>query len=255
MEIEITYKRHSLIMFYSPEDEELINKYCWRLSDGFYAEATVNIDGKNKSIKCHRLIMNVFDPNIIVDHKNGDELDNRRENLRLATIQENGRNKAKIRRGGKFRFKGVGQDGKYFNANISVNGKRLQRGHFETEEEAAKLYDAMAAHFYGEFARYNFPEIEPFDYLEWQTKIDKRLDEIRKNSLQRKQTIQEILSIHNCINVKIIQSYLSELNIELTSSNRTSFFHELRKMVESKELIVEKLEFDKNQTMNHYIRP
>lgn len=109
----------------------------------------------------HRDIMG--DPKgMIVDHINGNTLDNRRANLRLCTKSENKRNSYKCIRAtrGKL-FKGVYQDKRYPNtyfAAVYVDGKKItKRGNYRTPEEAARAYDRLATLHYGEFANLNFP--------------------------------------------------------------------------------------------------
>ncbi len=92
---------------------------------------------------------------LTVDHINGDPLDNRRENLRIATRQENQRN----RRGwGRSGFKGVLFRAKRqrWEAYIQVGTRVFSRAR-HTAEEAAIAYDDMAREHFGQFARLNFP--------------------------------------------------------------------------------------------------
>jgi hypothetical protein len=85
------------------------------------------------------------------DHINGDTLDNRRANLRLANRFENSRNKPK-RKHNKSGYKGVTlQRGLWF-ATIRVNGKNKVLGKFNTPEEAYAAYCEGAKKYHGEFA-------------------------------------------------------------------------------------------------------
>ena len=59
-------------------------KYKWHLTSQGYAAATMAINGRRQIITMHRLLVGA-QPGQIVDHKNGDRVDNRRANLRLAT--------------------------------------------------------------------------------------------------------------------------------------------------------------------------
>jgi hypothetical protein len=98
-------------------------------------------------------------PGLLVDHRNCNSLDNRRANLRLATHQENMRNRRK-RKNTSSRFIGVTFDkqrGKWL-ARIIYQGKRIFLGRFDTEIEAARAYDAAVKKYHIEFARLNFPE-------------------------------------------------------------------------------------------------
>lgn len=96
-----------------------------------------------------------------VDHVNGNGLDNRRGNLRLATASTNGANRGP-QRNNTSGFKGVHQNrstGRWI-AQLGVGGRRLRLGTFDTAIEAALIYDAAAREHFGEFARLNFPTQE-----------------------------------------------------------------------------------------------
>lgn len=92
----------------------------------------------------------------MVDHRNGDKLDNRTENLRPATIKENNRNK-RAQRNGRSGFKGVAWDSTSgrWKAHIYADGKRYVLGYFEDPRDAARAYNEAAPQYHGEFARLN----------------------------------------------------------------------------------------------------
>lgn len=99
----------------------------------------------------------------IVDHINGDPLDNRRENLRIATNKQNCLNKRKyIKKNLTSIYKGVSyrtlgrQKNKRWWAGIIKDKKRYSLGYYATEIEAAKAYDLKAIELHGEYARLNF---------------------------------------------------------------------------------------------------
>lgn len=127
----------------------------WRYTD---AEG----NSRYKGVAMHREIMGA-DGKERVDHVNGDRLDNRRSNLRLATDSQNGLNRGKHRRVAAVssQFKGVYREqrrkNKIWGVRIQAAGKYVYVGSYETEEEAALAYDAAAKRHHGEFARLNFP--------------------------------------------------------------------------------------------------
>lgn len=96
----------------------------------------------------------------LVDHRNGDGLDNRRANLRRATKSQNGANQ-RIAARNTSGFKGVSwhKASQKWDAHIRANGRQRHLGLFLSPEEAARAYDAAARDLFGEFARPNFPEV------------------------------------------------------------------------------------------------
>ncbi len=111
--------------------------------------------------RMHREIVGA-PPGVEVDHINGNGLDNRRANLRLASHAENMRNRMGL--GGRSRFKGVRCRGSRWRSIIHFEGRRILLGTFDTEEQAARRYDEAAAHYFGAFAWLNFPDETPEPY-------------------------------------------------------------------------------------------
>lgn len=91
----------------------------------------------------------------IPDHINGDTLDNRRENLRLATYSQNGMNAGK-HKNNQSGYKGVSYDGRVnkWRARIQVNGKEKWLGLFDNPEDAYKAYCEAAKLYHGEFSNF-----------------------------------------------------------------------------------------------------
>lgn len=119
-----------------------------------YAYATV--DGKK--VFLHRFLMNA-PRGVEVDHKNGDGLDCRRSNMRLATHQQNMANQRLSVRN-KSGYKGVcwfPRDSKWV-AQTSHLGKHLCLGYFSDAADAARAYDRKVRELHGPFARPNFPD-------------------------------------------------------------------------------------------------
>lgn len=101
----------------------------------------------------HRFIVNA-QPGEIVDHINGNPLDNRKCNLRICTTAQNNMAQHNLRKKKTSKFKGVCWDklkGKW-RCEIRVNKKKIHLGLFNSEEEAGKYYDKKAIEFFGEFA-------------------------------------------------------------------------------------------------------
>lgn len=111
----------------------------------------------------HRFLFGLqsFEPTVkpgrwpLVDHRNGNGLDNRRSNLRLATQAQNMSNRGRPTNNTSG-YKGVsaGRLGGW-RAYITSRGKRLDIGTFASKEEAAEAYNAKALELHGEFARLN----------------------------------------------------------------------------------------------------
>lgn len=94
----------------------------------------------------------------LVDHRDGDGLNNRMDNLRPATCAQNSANQARpvSNTSG---YKGVSwrkRDRRWY-AYIKVNGKQCHLGSYATAQDAAHAYDAAAIAAWGEYARPNFP--------------------------------------------------------------------------------------------------
>lgn len=97
---------------------------------------------RNRPQRLHRLIMSA-EKNQIVDHINGNPLDNRKENLRLVTSTINNQNARKRKDGLTSRFKGVSwcKMSNKWKAQIQVNGKKMGLGSYAIEELAAAAYN------------------------------------------------------------------------------------------------------------------
>jgi hypothetical protein len=145
------------------EDFDWLMRWKWFAVRGrggtFYAMRTVNVTRRDKyRVPMHRQLLGAPEA-FLVDHRNGDGLDNQKQNLRLCRDEQNCWNRVGHPNASS-RFKGVGlhkATGKWA-AYIRVGGKQLHIGLFDDEEAAASAYDRIAREHHGEFARLNFPE-------------------------------------------------------------------------------------------------
>ena len=148
------------------EDYERVSKHSWYINKGSYAESTIN----NKGVRLHRFILNPPE-GMLIDHINGDGLDNRKENLRIASPRQNQANSLGKPINRKSKYKGViyypNAHKRKWRARLFISKhKSIHLGFFSSEEEAAKAYDVKSKELYGEFAKLNLHERPPVYYRE-----------------------------------------------------------------------------------------
>ncbi len=140
---------------------ELLNRWNWHMNNKGYAVRNSNVLPKDKLIFMHRVLCYLSFGDIpegfFVDHANGNKLDNRLENLRLADGSQSMMNRTKYAKSSS-KFKGVSKAGKnIWQTRIMARGISVSLGRFDNEVDAAKEYDRAALKYHGEFARLNFP--------------------------------------------------------------------------------------------------
>lgn len=153
-----------------PQDYQRLSRYKWRLcrtkgKNVLYAERSIRLPGgKYSRLLMHRQVLSSPKGRLIgalegyiIDHINGCGLDNRRANLRLATVAQNAWNSKK--RNSRSGYKGVwfAADKGLWRAAIVCHGRRIHLGYFRDKIDAARAYDDAAIKYYKEFARLNFP--------------------------------------------------------------------------------------------------
>jgi hypothetical protein len=137
--------------------------YTWSLHSGGYA-IRHTARPRRVAVRMHRVIMarklgRALARHELVDHINGDVLDNRRVNLRLATNSENQFNRdlpAHNSTGYKGVYRATAGSRKPWQAAITINRCKRHLGTFDTPQEAARAYDEAARQLAGQYARGNF---------------------------------------------------------------------------------------------------
>jgi len=143
-----------------PEYYDELSKMTWYLRDGYPVTNFPAI------IRIHRWIMEkVTGQDIprerVVDHIDGNPLNNSLENLRIATKKENAQNKKLLSSKNTSGYKGVYFDKgiKKYRAQITAHNVHYHLGSHACPKQAAKAYDKKARELFGEFAKVNFPHI------------------------------------------------------------------------------------------------
>ena len=171
-----THGTHTVL--FDEEDRELIESHKWHIWRGtknkaYYAIADIpdpNRDDwyirpddgtrrrRRTTIRMHRLVTNC-PKGLQIDHINQNGLDNRKENLRICTNQQNQYNRKPSSKNisGLKGVSWIKRDKKWC-AKLTIDGVVTHLGSFKTKEEAARAYDANAYHYHGEFAYRNFPD-------------------------------------------------------------------------------------------------
>lgn len=145
------------------EDFELLSREKWFANRGarnltWYAVCSAykhRASGRYRTLlKMHRVVLGISDPKVQIDHVNGDGLDNRKANLRIATHTENQQNRGAYSNNTSG-YKGVAFARKCskWQASISISGKDKFLGYFASAAEAHRAYCSAAAVLRGKFGR------------------------------------------------------------------------------------------------------
>jgi len=144
--IPLTQGRWTII---DTKNLQLINNYTWK-----YHKNYVKSKQHDKDLFLHRLITNApFDK--VVDHIDGNPLNNLESNLRICSCKENAHNRKQISTNNTIGYKGLKKVGIKYQVYITNNSKQLYLGTFPTKKEAAIAYNNAAIKYFGEFARLN----------------------------------------------------------------------------------------------------
>jgi hypothetical protein len=155
--IPLTQGKFALV---NDEDYERVNKHRWcaaKQGNVFYAQRCITLNKIERMEKMHRFILRIpFGERREIDHKDGNGLNNTKENLRVSSRSQNTQN-GRLSKRNTSGYKGVHEEkssGKWI-AAIMANGIRKNLGRFDNRQEAAKMYDAAAKILHGNFAKTN----------------------------------------------------------------------------------------------------
>lgn len=135
----------------------------WRANLHSHGAYAVTQDGQQTTF-LHHLVLGHPKKGMVVDHINGDGLDNRRCNLRFCSQSQNLMNSRPqvLHDASAFygiqktsSYKGVSRHKKRWRAYIKFDGVQKHLGLYESEEAAARAYNVAAKELFGEFARLN----------------------------------------------------------------------------------------------------
>ena len=106
----------------------------------------------------HRRVIHI-PKHLLCDHLNRSGLDNRKTNLRPATVSQNLSNRHKTKSKTRSKYKGLEWDKaqRKWKARIQHQGRKIYLGSFTSQTSAAKAYDTAAKKYHGQFAALNFP--------------------------------------------------------------------------------------------------
>jgi hypothetical protein len=144
----------SIEFFVDSLDDFLLKKYRWLLAKRakkIYLYTCI----AGSEYFLHRMITNAAH-GMVVDHIDGNTLNNTRSNLRVCTQAENTRNRAKSQTAsGKFKGVSFRKDIGKWRARIMINRKEISLGVFDSEVIAAKAYNDAAVIYHGVFSKLN----------------------------------------------------------------------------------------------------
>jgi len=158
-EIQLTQGYVALI---DDEDYERVSLYNWLIrnsrkdSNKIYAVTSIWITALHKSyyIRMHRFILNNNPLGLEVDHKDGNGLNNQKDNLRLCTRQQNAQN-VKKKDGRDYKGVSTTRNPNKFRAYIKKDKRFYSLGYYNTRLEAALAYNKKAIELFGEYANLN----------------------------------------------------------------------------------------------------
>jgi hypothetical protein len=159
-EIQLTQGK---VAYIDDDDFDRVSKYKWRAYKcryTYYAITRYEHTPPYSQVSLHRFLMDC-DKDKVVDHIDGDGLNNQKSNLRIVSIQQNCSNRINLMKNNTSGYRGVywKLPHKRWNSCIRFKGKLFYIGNFNTPEEAARAYDKKAKELFGEYCgKLNFPD-------------------------------------------------------------------------------------------------
>lgn len=130
-----------------------VSKYLWHLSpDGYPSTNATQLNGKMTLVRMHRFIMQT-PHGFVIDHMNGNKLDNRMKNLRVCNQSQNQANRKFLNKNNTSGYRGVSfnKQRKLWSSSIRINYKTIRLGFFKTAKEANQVYKKKAKEMFGDF--------------------------------------------------------------------------------------------------------
>ncbi len=144
------------------EDYSYLSQFKWYFSHGYAVRYNGRDGNTQKMVRMHTEILTMYEQireGCLIDHKDGDGLNNVRSNLRVATHSQNLQNRGRPK-GNTSGYKGVSWNKitESWEAYITVRRHRIRLGYYNVPEDAAHAYDIAALDYHKEFAVLNFPD-------------------------------------------------------------------------------------------------
>lgn len=147
--------------YFDLEDYDLIKDYCWKENPPTNNNKNGYLNSTYKSVSIHGIVMHKenyrkekYKNDFVIDHIDGNVLNNRKQNLRICTNQQNLMN-CKLSSNNTTGYTGISYDKKYnkWDAHIMIDRKNIHLGRFANIEDATKARLKAEEEYFGEYSR------------------------------------------------------------------------------------------------------
>lgn len=145
--VYIHLDNHKEVAIIDIEDYEKVKDYRWNYSNGYFQCHMIR-NWKKLTCGLHRLIMDLYEPDLVVDHINRNPLDNRKCNLRIVTKTQNHLNAPLIKRP-LYGIAGISKSNNKWIASVSRQGKTIRLGSFDSLKDAVSARKEAEIKYYG----------------------------------------------------------------------------------------------------------